>query len=309
MLFAVRLQQVGHSETIRAAIDARERELLIEQVVAERERLVEVNGELEAANRSLAEQASHDALTGLANRLLFIEHLSTALARGRRDGTTTAVLFFDLDRFKVVNDSLGHAAGDALLRSVATRVGTELRDGDVLSRLGGDEFTVLLTGLQDAAEAVEIADRISASFTRPFVLEGRQVRVSASIGVGLDHDHRDTPDDLLRHADAALYRAKGRGGTAWRSSMPGSGASSTAVSTTRSRSVPGSSGVSSEPDSSRSSSLASVASWPSRRWPAGSDRAPGNNRRRRSSPSSRTWGWCMRSTRSSVPRPSRCGPH
>ncbi len=207
-LFAIRLQQVGRAETIAAAIDALERQHLADQVVAEQERLVEVNGELEAANANLAEQASHDALTGLGNRVLFIDHLSTALARGRRDGTVTAVLFFDLDRFKVVNDSLGHAAGDALLRSVAERVQGVLRDGDVLSRLGGDEFTVLLTGMDDPSEGVEVAERIRDSFSEPFSLEGREVKTSASIGVSHDHDHRDGPDDLLRHADAALYRAK-----------------------------------------------------------------------------------------------------
>lgn len=210
-LVSIHLQSVGHADTVRAAVDAHERSVLAEELVGERERLVEVNEELAAANASLADQATHDTLTGLANRSLFTQHLTTAMARARREGSTIAVLFFDLDRFKVVNDSLGHAAGDALLREVGERVRPLLREGDALSRLGGDEFTVLLTNLADAEEAIAVAERVSSSFTAPFVLEGREVKMTASVGVSLDRDHLDEPDDLLRHADAALYRAKAAG--------------------------------------------------------------------------------------------------
>ncbi len=165
----------------------------------------------EALVNRLAHQAGHDALTGLANRSLFREHLVAALAVARRTGSTIGVLFVDLDRLKVINDSLGHAVGDQVLVAAAARFTRCLRAGDVVARLGGDEFTVLLTPLHHSMEAVGIAERIRSSLHEPFTVDGRKLRVTASIGLACSAGPDDTPDDLLRHADAALYRAKGLG--------------------------------------------------------------------------------------------------
>ncbi len=167
--------------------------------------------EMEAMNARLAYDASHDGLTGLVNRLLFREHLDRALAHARRHGDTVMVLFMDVDRFKVINDSLGHGAGDQLLTQLAARIGPVLRDEDVFARLGGDEFTVLLSGVDDPAEALAVAARIQAVCSEPFHVLDRQVVTTVSIGVAQNGELADTADDLLRQADVALYRAKERG--------------------------------------------------------------------------------------------------
>ncbi len=152
-----------------------------------------------------------DPLTGLANRAAFIEHLERAVASACRKGTTIAVLYFDLDRFKVVNDSLGHAAGDELLVQVAQRVAELLRTNDVLARLGGDEFTICLDGVQDIAQSVVVARRVAESFIAPFRLCGRSLNVSASIGLATNYHEDDGAEALLSHADVAQYRAKQNG--------------------------------------------------------------------------------------------------
>ena len=164
------------------------------------------------AQQKLWHAAFYDALTGLPNRALFMERLGQAQARARgRSGGGFAVLFLDLDRFKVVNDSMGHRAGDQLLVAIARRLDRIRRAGDTVARLGGDEFAVLVEGVDDAAAAGRVADRVQHELSQPFEVNGQEVFTSASIGIALGGvaDHR--PEDLLRDADTAMYRAKGQG--------------------------------------------------------------------------------------------------
>ena len=155
--------------------------------------------------------AFHDELTGLPNRGLFLERLDQALIRARRRRGHVAVLFLDLDRFKTINDSLGHAAGDQLLVTVGERLRGCLRDEDTASRLGGDEFAILAHS--DRAGAVGIAERILAAMEPPFLLDFREVSAAASIGIALDRGGRAEAGNMLRDADTAMYRAKfGSGG-------------------------------------------------------------------------------------------------
>ncbi|MCP2241836.1 PAS domain S-box-containing protein/diguanylate cyclase (GGDEF) domain-containing protein [Lentzea aerocolonigenes] len=158
----------------------------------------------------LEHDATHDALTGLCNRTVTINRLSPA-ARAHRSGVT-AVLFIDLDKFKVINDSLGHSAGDEVLRVVGTRLSRSTRRGDVVGRLGGDEFTVIAYGVADPDEATALADHIRSELNRPITVDGRQLHVDASVGIVLADpgDPRDGAD-LLRDADLAMYQAKTRG--------------------------------------------------------------------------------------------------
>jgi diguanylate cyclase (GGDEF)-like protein len=156
---------------------------------------------------AMVHQALHDALTGLPNRALFLDRLAHALSRRGGSGEVS-VLFCDLDRFKTVNDSLGHHAGDQLLMAVAERIGGCLRVGDTAARLGGDEFAILLEDVCDATEAVAVAERITQALRAPFPLAGREVFVSSSIGIVCGHAGGE---ELLRNADVAMYRAKAEG--------------------------------------------------------------------------------------------------
>jgi len=155
-------------------------------------------------------QAFHDPLTDLANRSLFLYQSGHALARASRSSKTVTVLFLDLDNFKTVNDSLGHAAGDRLLVDAARRLSACVRTSDLIARLGGDEFAVLVEDAEDVAEIQAIAERIEDSLKRPFVLSGKEVFVSASIGIART-SVGDSSDDLIRNADVAMYVAKSRG--------------------------------------------------------------------------------------------------
>jgi diguanylate cyclase (GGDEF)-like protein/PAS domain S-box-containing protein len=159
----------------------------------------------------LLHDALHDPLTGLANRILFRDHVERALAGRRRRRTKVAVLFLDLDDFKVVNDSLGHRAGDRLLIEVANRLSGAIRAGDICGRQGGDEFTVLLDRVRGVGEATMFAERLAAELRRPMELEGRSLVIGVSIGVALASGSETGADDLLAHADAAMYAAKAEG--------------------------------------------------------------------------------------------------
>jgi diguanylate cyclase (GGDEF)-like protein/PAS domain S-box-containing protein len=160
----------------------------------------------------LAHRASHDGLTELPKRLLFLSHLHVGLDRVERAGEgLVAVVFFDLDRFKVVNDSLGHAAGDQLLVAAARRLRTTLRPEDVVARLGGDEFCVLLTTCSTVEQVMATAKRLQASLGKPVEVAGRELVVTASLGVAVTHTAKESAEELMAWADAAMYRAKEAG--------------------------------------------------------------------------------------------------
>jgi diguanylate cyclase (GGDEF)-like protein/PAS domain S-box-containing protein len=161
----------------------------------------------------LLHDAFHDALTGLANRALFQDRLQHSLDLSRRHPDRAfAVMILDLDRFKLVNDSFGHVAGDHLLVDVAGRLRARMRDGDTVARFGGDEFALLLEDVADAGEALREAERIAAALAEPFALQGHEVFVTPSIGLALSGAGVDGPEELVRRADTAMYRAKELGG-------------------------------------------------------------------------------------------------
>ncbi|HEX8069035.1 MAG TPA: EAL domain-containing protein [Pyrinomonadaceae bacterium] len=161
------------------------------------------------AEERLLHDALHDVLTGLPNRALFMDHLKLAIQRAKRTpGRLFAALFLDLDRFKIVNDSLGHMVGDQLLVGIARRLETCLRPGDTVARLGGDEFTVLLEELTDMSDAIQITQRIQQELSMPFNLGGHEVFTTVSIGIAPSLTGYDRAEDLLRDADTAMYRAK-----------------------------------------------------------------------------------------------------
>jgi diguanylate cyclase (GGDEF)-like protein/PAS domain S-box-containing protein len=161
--------------------------------------------------QQLLHQAFHDRLTGLPNRALFMDRLDHALARRPREDETIAVLFLDLDNFKVINDSLGHRAGDQLLLTMAERLQTCVREGDTVARLGGDEFTVLLEHITDLTDAILVAQRIAEQSLTLYTIGDREVSVTASIGIAIPGEEGETADDLIRNADIAMYEAKRRG--------------------------------------------------------------------------------------------------
>lgn len=189
--------------------------------------------ERQRARDQLMHDALHDSLTSLANRALFLDRLRNVMARTARDkGYAFAVLFLDLDRFKTVNDSLGHAAGDQLIVGVAGRLVECLRDTDLVTRhdssapqaeyeenlvarLGGDEFTILLDNIRDVSDPIRVAERIKQALAAPFVIQGQQVYSSASIGIALSSTGYQDVQDILRDADVAMYRAKSIGPARW----------------------------------------------------------------------------------------------
>ncbi|CAI3800728.1 hypothetical protein DBADOPDK_02615 [Pseudomonas sp. MM223] len=164
-----------------------------------------------AAHAQIHHMAHHDALTGLPNRTLFNERLRQALVRGDDNAKLTAALCLDLDNFKNINDSLGHAFGDKLLRELGKRLRRELREHDTLARLGGDEFAVVLTGLDGREAACNTAQRLINAICPPFQIEGHQFTVGVSIGVAIAPDDNDQAEQLLGYADMALYEAKRNG--------------------------------------------------------------------------------------------------
>ncbi|HEX6101138.1 MAG TPA: EAL domain-containing protein [Thermoanaerobaculia bacterium] len=160
------------------------------------------------AEEQIEYQAYHDALTGLPNRLLFRDRLTIALAHAKRQRTPLVVMFLDLDRFKNVNDTLGHSLGDELLRVVAERLRSVLREGDTIARMGGDEFTVLLSDLKNDDDAAKIAQKLLDTVAQPVRVEGHELYLTTSIGIALFPNDGDTAELLLKNADSAMYRAK-----------------------------------------------------------------------------------------------------
>ena len=174
-------------------------------------RLAALAHEHSAMASRLTHQAHHDALTGLPNRVLLEDRLTQSLAQAKRNQQQVALLFVDLDGFKGVNDTLGHAAGDILLKQVAARLAWAVRASDTLARMGGDEFALVLNDVRDTPSAMRVAEKLLETLAEPFPLEGRELRISASIGLAFYPEDGQDADTLLRHADVAMYRAKASG--------------------------------------------------------------------------------------------------
>jgi len=218
---------IGAFNEMLTQIEAREEALTdsFREIQTAQHGLYERTQELEAANRDLEREmgereraeerarvlAFHDALTGLPNRLLFNDRLKLALSQADRHHRKLAVLFVDLDRFKLINDSLGHSLGDILLRQVADRLITTVRHSDTVARLGGDEFTLLLPELHGPEDAARTARKILRTIRKPFSLEGREVFATPSIGIAMFPEDGEDVDTLLKNADTAMYRAKDEG--------------------------------------------------------------------------------------------------
>ena len=166
---------------------------------------------LKQKNDQVTHLAHHDTLTELPNRVLFYDRLGRAISRARRNQELLAVLFLDLAGFKPINDTLGHDAGDELLRLAAKRIVACVRDSDTVARMGGDEFTVILCDLRTSDSIHSVTEKIIEALASPFLLHGKERSISASIGVALYPEHGDTPEQLVKIADAAMYLAK-RGG-------------------------------------------------------------------------------------------------
>lgn len=175
---------------------------------------VERGRTLEALRRTqerLRHDAYHDSLTGLPNRSMFLRRMGRCIERAKAGASPSTVLFLDFDRFKVINDSLGHMVGDQLLLAIARRLENCIRPEDMVARLGGDEFTVLLHEVADAKDAIKVAERIHEAIKEPFLLGGSEVFTSASIGIAVGGVEYNSPEEILRDADTAMYRAKERG--------------------------------------------------------------------------------------------------
>ena len=203
-----RLKQRGGAERLvetsahGVVFEGREARLVLAQDVTEQIRLHE----------QLIHQANHDPLTGLPNRLLLEDRMKTALASAARHSAKAGVLCMDLDRFKQINDTFGHAAGDACLKEVAARLKQRLRTVDTAARIGGEEFMVILDEIKSVADAERVAEDLLFALSAPFVVDGRRVQLSASMGVSLYPDDAVEPADLWRMADTAMYQAKQAGG-------------------------------------------------------------------------------------------------
>jgi len=176
--------------------------------------------ERQEASEWIHRQAYHDALTGLPNRSLFTDRLTQALAQARRSLSALSVLFMDLDLFKRVNDTLGHSIGDRLLKTVATRLSSSVREADTIARVGGDEFIVLLTELANVEDAAKVATKLLDVVGEPFEIEGHTLYVSGSVGISTYPADGDDAETLLRNADTAMYRAKERGRGAYEMFTP-----------------------------------------------------------------------------------------
>ena len=183
--------------------------------------------------------AHHDELTGLPNRYLLRDRLRQALARARRTGEQVALLLLDLDRFKDVNDALGHPVGDQLLRAAAKRLAAVVRASDTLARLGGDEFAVLQPNVQETGGTAVLAERLVGAVAAPFAIDGQEINVAASIGIAVHPDDGADADELVRRADLALYRAKHEGRGRFRFFEPAMDAEARVAAAARARAAPG----------------------------------------------------------------------
>jgi diguanylate cyclase (GGDEF)-like protein len=208
------LDRVGHSYDImhdavnRKIEEIKQMNASLERMVAERTR------ELSLANEKLTQLASYDALTGLPNRNLLDDRLQRAMVAALRNHHSLALMFIDLDKFKPINDLYGHDIGDLLLKEAAERIAACLREADTVSRIGGDEFIVLLPLIEQAQAATTVAEKLRQALCRPFALANRQLRISASIGIALYPQHGDNERALMKSADMAMYQAKDTGGNA-----------------------------------------------------------------------------------------------
>ncbi|HRQ65741.1 MAG TPA: EAL domain-containing protein [Xanthomonadaceae bacterium] len=213
LLVFVSYQIASSLERRRAAESLRVANAELELRVAERTReLREQIAVRERVEARLKHEVRHDALTGLPNRQYLLDRLKRLLARHRRNRSRGfAVLLIDVDRFKLINDSVGHHAGDEVLKEVAARLSQQLREPDIIARLGGDEFALLLEDVADVDEVVRVARRLLHSMEEPTTVGGRRLHVSLSVGVALCDSPRATAEDLLRNADTAMYRAKANG--------------------------------------------------------------------------------------------------
>lgn len=174
--------------------------------------LIKHRRDLEAANQELAKLASLDPLTELANLRMFKTHIDAAIRRAERYSSRGALLFLDLDGFKVVNDRLGHAIGDALLKAIAARLRATVRKSDLIGRLGGDEFAVLLEGIPSPTNAELVANKLVTAVTSPFTIAGHDIRVGLSVGISIFEDSAVSIEKLIEMADIAMYAAKSSGG-------------------------------------------------------------------------------------------------
>jgi diguanylate cyclase (GGDEF)-like protein len=204
--------EAEHARAEAERLRAEQAERHVEELNRYVEKLEGTSKELEESREHFRHAAFHDALTGLPNRSLFTEHLRLALGRAHQnDDYRFCVLFLDLDRFKNINDSLGHPSGDQLLISVARRLESCVRQADVVARFGGDEFAILLDGMQDSLDAMDVAEKVLQTIAAPFRLTNYEAITTASIGVALSSAHYKEAEDIIRDADTAMYRAKDRG--------------------------------------------------------------------------------------------------
>ncbi|MEO6117621.1 MAG: GGDEF domain-containing protein [Methylotenera sp.] len=171
--------------------------------------------ELKKSEEIIWKQANFDALTGLPNRRMFFDHLDSEIKRMSRANAMFALMFFDLDGFKSVNDQYGHHTGDKLLIEVSNRVSQCIRESDVFARLGGDEFIIIVTGFESPTYVEKVADKILQTLNQPFIFEENTVNISASIGISIYPQDGENEDILINHADSAMYAAKSKGKNGW----------------------------------------------------------------------------------------------
>jgi diguanylate cyclase (GGDEF)-like protein len=188
--------------------DITERKQIEEALKRTAAELVRSNQELQQSADRLNHLANHDPLTGLPNRKLFQERLAQSLDWAQENHHLVALLFLDLDGFKLINDTQGHDIGDLLLKAVAQRLTRCLRGSDTVSRLGGDEFTVILPGIPSAMDATKVAEKILTTFAKPFTLKEQTIFITSSIGISIFPQDASTVEMLIKRADTAMYRAK-----------------------------------------------------------------------------------------------------